>query len=224
MLLTITLQSRSSTPNQPLSMMLWPPPLSKPSTFILSILTLFGSLSLYTIPALPNIQKLLNQVQLNPLLLAPRIPKPQFSTLNKPSAYPATPKTFFKSPTTPQDPKYKCWNCKQPGHFTNQCPFRITEIDAKHYLDDNVINFNEINTPFSYLYLPPHKRLKNKKLSQGCKVTQNGPSTVVATADLHDALNEYKVKQNSPSTVVATADSHLTKLFFYDISQQYLSH
>jgi hypothetical protein len=51
-----------------------------------------------------------------------RIPKSQFGTSNKPSAYPATPKTPYKSPATPQDPNYKCWNCKQPGHFTNQCP------------------------------------------------------------------------------------------------------
>jgi hypothetical protein len=43
-------------------------------------------------------------------------------------------------------------------------------------------------------------------------VTQNGPSTVVAAADPHDALNEYKMKQNGPATVVAAANSHLTKL------------
>jgi hypothetical protein len=51
--------------------MLWLPPLSKPSTSVLSILALLESSSFHTILALPNIQKLLNQVQLNPLLLAP---------------------------------------------------------------------------------------------------------------------------------------------------------
>jgi hypothetical protein len=96
--LIIVLQFRSPTPSQPLSMMLWLPPLSKPSTFVLSILALLGSSSLYTIPTLPNTQKLLNQVQLNPLLLAPALESPSLS-LALPT-YPATPKTPFKFPTT----------------------------------------------------------------------------------------------------------------------------
>jgi hypothetical protein len=61
-------------------------------------------------------------------------------------------------------------------------------------LNNNVITPDEINTPSTYLYLPSHKHPKNKTLSQECKVTQNGPSTVVATADSHDALNKCKVK------------------------------
>jgi hypothetical protein len=100
-----------------LSMMLWLPLLNKPSTFILLILALLESLSLHTIPALPNTQKLLNQVQAQttPPGTGSRIPKPQFGTSNKSLIYPATLKTLFKSATTPCDSNYKCWNCKQPG-------------------------------------------------------------------------------------------------------------
>jgi hypothetical protein len=86
------------------------------------------------------------------------------STFNTHNLFPSTPRTPYQPSATPNDPKYKCYRCEQPGHFTRSCPTRISQTEAEVPNDgiDVAESVNENKNITEYpRYLPSHKRTRS---------------------------------------------------------------